>query len=152
MPLYQLVNLHSPVLSQFSLRDKIAAVTGGARRIGLETVQGLTEARAGEALIYTSSPDSHESAARVAASTGQRVKAYQSNATSRNEIAATINEIAAQFGHGRLDVVVANAETCTNRPNLRMNHDEVMTESKFSARFTVLTQQPKERDESRLVL
>lgn len=84
MPLYQPDNLHVPVLSQFSLQGKIAAVTGGARGIGIEIVQGLAEAGADVALVYTSSPDAHEAAARVAASTGQRVKAYQSNVTSRN--------------------------------------------------------------------
>lgn len=67
--------------------------------------------------------------------TGQTVKAYRSGVTARSEIAATIKEIAADFGY--LDVVVANAGVCTNCPSLdydediwarnnRVNYDEVM--------------------------
>ena len=90
MPLYQSPTMHDNVLSQFSLKDKIAAVTGGARGIGLEIVRGLAEAGADVALIYTSSNDAPESAAKIAKETGQRVDAFQSNVTRRDEIAATI--------------------------------------------------------------
>ncbi|OJJ83012.1 uncharacterized protein ASPGLDRAFT_36483 [Aspergillus glaucus CBS 516.65] len=57
--------------------------------------------------------------------------------TSRDQIAATINQIAEEFGNGRLDVVVANAGVCTNSSCLeyteetwardnRVNYDGVM--------------------------
>lgn len=118
MPLYQSPNMHDNVLSQFSLKGKIATVTGGARGIGLEIVRGLAEAGADVAVIYTSSNDAAESAAMIATETGQRVKAFQSNVTRRDEIAATINQITEEFGHGRLDIVIANAGVCTNSPNL----------------------------------
>lgn len=123
MPLYQSPNMHDNVLSQFSLRGKIAAVTGGARGIGLEIVRGLAEAGADVALIYTSSNDAPESAAKIAKETGQRVKAFQSNVTRRDEIATSINQITEDFGHGRLDVVVANAGVCTNCPNLEYTEE-----------------------------
>ncbi|KAL3460404.1 hypothetical protein BJX64DRAFT_290393 [Aspergillus heterothallicus] len=137
MPLYQPLDPNAHVLSQFSLKGKIAAVTGGARGIGLEVVQGLAEAGADVALLYTSSSDAHEAAAQIAEKTGQRVKAYQSNVASRSEIAETINQVATEFGGGRIDIVVANAGTCTNCPNLeydeeswardnRVNYDGVM--------------------------
>lgn len=123
MPLYQSPNMHDNVLSQFSLRGKIAAVTGGARGIGLEIVRGLAEAGADVALIYTSSNDAPESAAKIAKETGQRVEAFQSNVTRRDEIAASINQITEDFGHGHLDVVVANAGVCTNCPNLEYTEE-----------------------------
>ncbi|KAF7596390.1 hypothetical protein BBP40_002134 [Aspergillus hancockii] len=112
MPLYLSPNMHDNVLCQFSLKGKIAAVTGGARGIGLEVVRGLAEAGAHVALIYASSADAPKTAAKVATETGARVKAYQSDVTSRETIAATINQVAEEFGHGRLDVVVANAGVC----------------------------------------
>ncbi|KAJ6083122.1 hypothetical protein N7467_007257 [Penicillium canescens] len=137
MPLYQPPDVHAPVLSQFSLKGKIAAVTGGCWGIGLEVVRGLAEAGADVAVIYTSTLDASDSAAKIAAETGQRVWAYQSDVTKRSEIAATINQIAEEFGNGRLDIVIANAGTCTNFPALdydeesfgrdnRVNYDGVM--------------------------
>lgn len=137
MPLYKPEDVNTPVLSQFSLAGKIVAVTGGARGIGLEVVRGMAEAGADVALLYTTTADAPESAARIAAETGQRVQAFQSDVTNRSEINATLNKVANEFGNGRLDVVVANAGTCTNRPNLeydeeswardnRVNYDGVM--------------------------
>ncbi|KAK9242268.1 putative short chain dehydrogenase reductase family [Lipomyces tetrasporus] len=114
--------MHS-VLSQFSLKGKIAAVTGGARGIGVEIVRGLAEANADVALIYASSADANETAAKIAADTRVRVKAFQSDVASRNTIAATINQIAEEFGHGRLDIVVANAGVCANVPSLEYTEE-----------------------------
>ncbi|KAJ5595442.1 uncharacterized protein N7459_001650 [Penicillium hispanicum] len=135
MPLYQPPDVHAPVLSQFSLAGKVVAVTGGARGIGLEVVRGMAEAGADVALLYTSTKNAPEIAAQVTNETGRRIEAYQSDVTNRGEIAATINQVAEEFG--RLDVVIANAGTCTNRPNLeydeeswardnRVNYDGVM--------------------------
>ncbi|KAJ5392456.1 hypothetical protein N7509_007946 [Penicillium cosmopolitanum] len=137
MPLYKPPNVNAPVLSQFSLEGKIVAVTGGARGIGLEVVRGMAEAGADVALLYTTSTDASESAAKIAAETGRRIQAFQSDVTSRIEIDTTLNKVANEFGNGRLDVVVANAGTCTNRPSLeydegswardnRVNYDGVM--------------------------
>lgn len=123
MPLYQPPDAHTPVLSQFSLKGKIAAVTGGARGIGLEIVRGLAEAGADVALIYSSSSDAVVTAAKIATDTGVRVQAYQSNVASRSEIAATINQITEEFGHGRLDIVVANAGVCQNVPALEYTEE-----------------------------
>lgn len=122
MPLYQPPDVHAPVLSQFSLKGKVTAVTGGARGIGLEVVRGLAEAGADVALIYSTTDDAPESAAKIAAETGVRVQAYRSNVTSRSEIAATLNQVAEDFG-GHLDVVVANAGVCTNCPNLEYTEE-----------------------------
>ena len=54
MPLYRPDNVDAPVLSQFSLKGKVAAVTGGARGIGLEVVRGLAEAGAHIIIVYSS--------------------------------------------------------------------------------------------------
>ncbi|KAJ9152045.1 L-xylulose reductase [Pleurostoma richardsiae] len=118
MPLYQPPDVNTPVLSQFSLKGKIAAVTGGARGIGIEVVRGLAEAGADVALIYTSSRDATESAAKIAKATGVRVEAFQSNVASRSAILDTLELIARDFGNGRLDIVVANAGVCANVPSL----------------------------------
>lgn len=123
MPLYQPPDVNTPVLSQFSLKGKIVAVTGGSRGIGLEVVRGMAEAGADVALIYTSSSDASETATSIAQATGVRVQAFQSNVASRESIAKTLNEITEGFGNGRLDVVVANAGVCANIPNLEYTEE-----------------------------
>lgn len=121
MPLYQPPDVNRNVLSQFSLKGKVAAVTGGARGIGLEIVRGLAEAGADVALIYSSNASASESAAEIAAANGVRVQAYKSDVTTRSTIAATMNQVLQDFGG--LDVVVANAGVCTNCPNLEYTEE-----------------------------
>jgi sorbose reductase len=116
MPLYRPPNPNAPVLPQFSLKGKVAAVTGGARGIGLEIVRGLAEAGADVALIYATSNQADEVAAQIAAETGVKIQAYQSDVRSRASIAATVDQIVADFGG--LDIMVANSGVCANIPNL----------------------------------
>lgn len=122
MPLYRPPNPEAPVLSQFSLEGKVAAVTGGAKGIGLEIVRGLAEAGADVAMIYATSTEAEAHAAAIAAATGRRVRAYRGDVRSRAAIAATIDAVAADFG-GRLDVVVANAGVCANVPALEATEE-----------------------------
>ncbi|KAI0968555.1 oxidoreductase [Xylaria arbuscula] len=123
MPLYKSPNATAPVLSQFSLKGKIAAVTGGARGIGVEIVRALAEAGADVALLYTSSKNAHETAAQIAQETGVRVEAFRCDVSSRENTATVINQITKEFGNGRLDVVVANAGVCANIPSLEYTEE-----------------------------
>jgi sorbose reductase len=123
MPLFAPEDVNTPVLSQFSLKGKIAAVTGGARGIGVEIVRGLAEAGADVALIYSTSTDAPEIAAQIASATGVRVQAFQCDVSKRDNAAAVISQIAAEFGGGRLDVMVANAGVCANIPNLEYTEE-----------------------------
>ncbi|KAK1522313.1 L-xylulose reductase [Colletotrichum costaricense] len=121
MPLYKPPNPGAPVLSQFSLKGKVAAVTGGARGIGLEIVRGLAEAGADVALIYATSKDAVEIASQIAKDTGVNIRAYQSDVRSRASIAATVDEIVQDFGH--LDVMVANSGVCADIPSLEYTEE-----------------------------
>ncbi|KAI9733018.1 MAG: hypothetical protein M1834_003563 [Cirrosporium novae-zelandiae] len=105
MPIPQPPN--TPVLSQFSLKGKVAAVTGGARGIGLEAARGLAEAGADVALIYSTTKDAPAKAEEIAKATGQKVQAYQADVRNCDSITSTINQIHQEFG--RLDIAVANA-------------------------------------------
>ncbi|KAK4497375.1 hypothetical protein PRZ48_011826 [Zasmidium cellare] len=133
MPLYQPPDVNAPVLSQFSLQGKIAAVTGGARGIGLEIVRGLAEAGADVALIYQSSTKAPELAEQIAKDTGVRVQAYRADVSKRNDIAETLNTSAADFGKGRIDIVVANSGVCANVPSL--DYDEETWHKNNSVNF-----------------
>lgn len=116
MPLAKPADVSKPVLSQFQLNGKVAAVTGGARGIGLEVVRALAEAGAQVALIYTSSKDADASAKKIAEETGSPVKAYQSDVRDKETITTTINQIAKDFG--RLDICVANAGIASHYDSL----------------------------------
>lgn len=137
MPLATPSNPASPVLSHFSLHNKIACVTGGARGIGLEVVRGLAEAGASVALIYTSSKDAAQTAEAISNATGQKVVAYQSDVRSKSAITATINQIAADFG--RLDICVANAGIAAHQGSLDYDEEdwhEMMRVNLDGAMFT----------------
>lgn len=95
------------VLSAFSLKGKVAAVTGGARGIGLEVSRGLAEAGANVAVIYNTSKDAIAVADEIAKSTGVKCIAYQAQVTDQTVVEETLIQIAKDFG--KLDIVVANA-------------------------------------------
>lgn len=122
MPLAKPADVSSHVLSQFKLDGKIAAVTGGARGIGLEVTRALAEAGASVALIYTSSKDANETAKKLSEQTGQKVVAYQSDVRDKSTITATINQIAKDFG--RLDICVANAGIASHFDSLEYSQDQ----------------------------
>ena len=119
MPLFQATDIDAPVLSQFSLKNKIAIVTGGSQGIGLEVVRGLAEAGADVAFIYKTSQDTAQTAAKISEQTGVRVQAYKSDVADRNAIMTTIDKIVNEFGKGRLDIMVANAGVCSNVGSLQ---------------------------------
>ena len=125
MPLALPKDANSPVLSHFSLKGKIAAVTGGARGIGLEVCRGLAEAGASVALIYTSSKNAPSTAAKMSEETGSVVKAYQTDVKDKKTITATLNQIAADFG--RLDICVANAGIAAHHDALDYSEEDWRT-------------------------
>ena len=95
------------VLKAFSLQGKVAAVTGGARGIGLEVARGLAEAGANVAIIYRSSKDAHKIAEQFVKDNKIRCQAYQAEVEDAKAIDDCLTQIAEDFGH--LDIVVANA-------------------------------------------
>lgn len=95
------------VLKGFSLQGKIAAVTGGARGIGLEVSRGLAEAGADVAVIYNSSQVAPAVAEEIAKATGVKCVAYQAEVKDPKAIEDTLIQISKDFG--KLDIVVGNA-------------------------------------------
>ncbi|RDL37431.1 Oxidoreductase [Venustampulla echinocandica] len=92
----------------FSLTGKVAAITGGARGIGLEISRGLAEAGADIAIIYSStSYDAAGITASIASENNIRAECYRSDVTDAAGIEKTLQQIELDFGH--LDIVVANA-------------------------------------------
>lgn len=122
MPLARPADPKNNVLSHFSLKGKVAAVTGGARGIGLEVVRALAEAGASVALIYTSSKDAEQTASSIAKETGVTIRAYKSDVKDKDTIAQTINEVAKDFG--KLDICVANAGVASHYDSLEYTAEQ----------------------------
>lgn len=67
-------------------------------------MRGLAEAGADVALLYSTSTNATDTAQEIAAKTGARVRAYQSDVRSRTAISATVEKVVADFGG--LDIMV----------------------------------------------
>ncbi|OJJ40187.1 hypothetical protein ASPWEDRAFT_122846 [Aspergillus wentii DTO 134E9] len=105
MVLSQPENKH--VTKAFDLTGKVAAVTGGARGIGLEVSKAFAEAGANVALIYNTSSTASATATEIASANNIKAAAYQADVANQEAIEKTIQQIASDFG--RLDIVVVNS-------------------------------------------
>ncbi|ODV83567.1 hypothetical protein CANARDRAFT_29794 [[Candida] arabinofermentans NRRL YB-2248] len=93
------------VLDMFSLKDKVAVVTGAAQGIGYVVAEAL--AQAGASVAFWDLQDPTESAAKVAKETGVKCRSYQGDISNASSVEATVQQIEADFG--RIDVFIANA-------------------------------------------
>ena len=88
------------------LKDKVVAVTGGARGIGKAIASAFVE-RGARVAIIDLSPADLEAARAEFAKAGAQVGTYVANVAREDQVAAAFNGIVADFG--RLDVLVNNA-------------------------------------------
>jgi 3-oxoacyl-[acyl-carrier protein] reductase len=88
------------------IKDKVVAVTGGARGIGRAIAGAFVERGARVALIDLS-PADLEAARSGFAATGAQVGTYAANVAREDQVIAALDGVVADFG--RLDVLVNNA-------------------------------------------
>jgi len=88
------------------LKDKVVAVTGGARGIG-KAIASAFVARGARVAIIDLSPADLEAARAEFAKAGAQVGTYAANVAREDQVIAAFNGIVADFG--RLDVLVNNA-------------------------------------------
>jgi 3-oxoacyl-[acyl-carrier protein] reductase len=88
------------------LKDKVVAITGGARGIGKAIASAFVE-RGARVAIIDLSPADLETARAEFAKAGTKVGAYAANVAREDQVIAAFNGIVADFG--RLDVLVNNA-------------------------------------------
>ncbi|KAA8915943.1 hypothetical protein TRICI_001957 [Trichomonascus ciferrii] len=109
-------NESTGVSELFSLKGKVALVTGGIRGIGLQAARGLAEAGADIAVTYSSSSpdDVAKGTATIKGGSDVAVRAYKLDVSSKEDIDAVHDQVVADFG--RLDTVVINAGICYHIP------------------------------------
>jgi pteridine reductase len=89
------------------LQDKVALVTGAAKRIGRGIAFGLAEEGAHVAITYRDSADEARETVRELEDFGIRAAAVHANLRQPESIQSAVNHIAADFGC--LDILVNNA-------------------------------------------
>jgi 3-oxoacyl-[acyl-carrier protein] reductase len=88
------------------LKDKVVAITGGARGIGKAIATAFVE-RGARVAIIDLSPADLEAARADFAGTGAQIGTYAANVAREEQVIAAFNGIVGDFG--RLDVLVNNA-------------------------------------------
>jgi len=104
------------------LTDKVVLITGGSRGIGATIVKEMAAQGADVAFTYNSSPDRAAEVEKEAATSGQTVKAYQSNAADYAQAEELIKTVTADFG--RIDILINNAGITKDTLMLRMGEDD----------------------------
>lgn len=90
----------------FSLKGKVASVTGSSGGIGLAVAEAYAQSGADVAIWYNSKP-SDDKAEHIAKTYGVKCKAYKCNVGVYEEVKKTVEQIELDFGG--LDIFVANA-------------------------------------------
>ncbi len=102
------------------LDGKTALVTGGSRGIGKGIVERFVEEGADVAFTYVSSPEKANAVAEeLAAKTGRKVLAIQSDAGDFEQAQKAVDEVVGAWG--RLDVLVNNAGITKDQLLMRMS-------------------------------
>ncbi|KAK9478303.1 hypothetical protein V1514DRAFT_331576 [Lipomyces japonicus] len=94
-------------LELFSLKGKVAFITGASTGIGLAVARAFAQAGADIAFGYNSSPSAIETAARLSQETGRKVVAYKVPVAQSAVVEQVVQDVANEFG--KIDVVVSNA-------------------------------------------
>lgn len=94
------------VVDLFSLKGKVASVTGSSGGIGYAIAEAYAQAGADIAIWYNSNPIEHK-AKYLSETYGVTARAYQCNVSDPDEVEKTIYQIEKDFG--TIDIFVANA-------------------------------------------
>jgi NAD(P)-dependent dehydrogenase (short-subunit alcohol dehydrogenase family) len=92
----------------FSLKDRVAIVTGGSKGIGLAIAVGLAEQGA-DIVLAARKPEALEAAVKAVEATGRRALAVPTNVRRPEELQSLV--AASERAFGRLDILVNNAGT-----------------------------------------
>src|SRR4030043_1216482 len=97
----------------YSLKDKVAIVTGGSRGIGRAIALGFAEAGADVAVASRTSADLEKGVKEIEAK-GRRALAVQTNSAVKSEVDNMVAKTLDKFG--TIDILVNNAAINVMRP------------------------------------
>ncbi|MYL45672.1 glucose 1-dehydrogenase [Virgibacillus halodenitrificans] len=102
------------MLDMFSLKEKVAIVTGSARGIGQAYAIALAEAGASLVLVDILEDNLKDTAAKIKEATGTEVKLYGIDVTDSEKIQTMVDEVETTFG--KIDILVNNAGINAPKP------------------------------------
>ncbi|HVU73935.1 MAG TPA: SDR family oxidoreductase [Mycobacteriales bacterium] len=105
-----------PPFDRYSLKDRVALVTGGSRGLGREMVLAFAQAGADVVIASRSLETCQEVAAEVTATTGRRALPYACHVGRWDELPGLVDAAYEEFG--KVDVLVNNAGMSPLYPNL----------------------------------
>ncbi|KAH3680093.1 hypothetical protein WICMUC_000551 [Wickerhamomyces mucosus] len=108
-------------LDLFSLKGKVASVTGSSRGIGLAVATAYAQAGADVAIWYNSTP-ADDLAKEISEKYGVRAKAYKVSLTDFDSIDVAVKQIEKDFG--KIDIFVANAGVAWLKGGLLEQEDD----------------------------
>ncbi|SCV06198.1 LANO_0H24256g1_1 [Lachancea nothofagi CBS 11611] len=97
------------VLDMFSLKGKLASVTGASSGIGYDVAVAFAQAGADVAMWYNSNPHITTEVEALSKKYNVTVRAYKCSMTSSKDVRTTVDQIQADFGNRGIDIMVANA-------------------------------------------
>lgn len=101
--------LPDSVFKMFNMTGKVAIITGGSGGIGYEAARALAEAGCHVALFYHEAKNASALAATIARDFQVQCRAYKCAVENYAEVRAQVAAVVADFGLGRLDVMIANS-------------------------------------------
>src|ERR1700746_540379 len=105
----------------FSLKDKVAVLTGAAQGIGRETALGLAEAVA-KVVVAARNEEKLAALAGAIAAAGGEAFALKMDVADAEQVKAGFKQIAEKFG--RLDILVNNAAVTRDGLAMRLKRDD----------------------------
>jgi pteridine reductase len=104
------------------IQDKVALVTGGARRVGRALALALADAGADVVVNYNASGDEARSTLREIEASGRRGMAVQADVARADDVARMLDETRRAFG--RLDILVNSASLFQRTPFTQISEQE----------------------------
>lgn len=108
------------VLNLFSLRNKVAIITGGGRGLGRQIAEAYAEAGASVVLCSRNVDNCREVQGEIEAAGGQ-ASALQLDVTRPDSVTSVVDQTVATYG--KIDVLVNNSGTSWGAPALAMPYD-----------------------------
>src|SRR5699024_270869 len=110
------------MLDIFSLKGKVAIITGSARGIGQSYAIGLAQSGADVVLVDILEDNLQETAEKIREMTSVTVKTYGVDVTDSEQIQSMVDEVEEEFG--KIDILVNNAGINAPKPFMEVTESD----------------------------
>ena len=111
-----------PGIKQFDLSGRAAIVTGGSKGLGAAMAAGLASAGADVLLTSRHADEAAAAAKRISADHGRKAIGIAADATSAEQVQATVDQALKAFG--RIDILINNAGINIRGPIDELTYDQ----------------------------